>query len=148
MVRYAAPPDAEVGFMIHVSDIAPAVTVVPTSYKDTVTTKGGLLRVKRIGGGLTAKSDEPRISVWGFTLLDTNKPRSSHKLLAQVTSRVLALGEAAPVITIPENLGGEADGSSVVRFDGGDVESGPVQIPWADEDLVLVECIYRLSIRR
>lgn len=148
MVTHAPPADAEVGFMIHVSGIAPAVTAIPTDWKTRIEDKGSLLRVRRVGGGTSAKGDEPRLSVYGFTLLDAAKPRSSHKLLGQVTSLVLALAEEAPVITIPVELGGEPDGSSKVRFDGGTVESGPVQIPWADEDVVLVECIYRLSTRR
>lgn len=147
MVTNAPPADAEVGLMIHLSDLAPAVTAIPTDWKQKIVDKGALLRVRRIGGGLSGKGDEPRLSVYVFTLLDDEKPRSSHKLAGQVTSRVLALNEA-PVITIPPELGGEEDGSSRVRFDGGTLESGPVQIPWADEETVLVECIYRVSTRR
>ena len=149
MANNRPPADAEVGVLLLLEDVAAADTVIPANYRDFLAGEpGGFLRVKRVGGGTTAKSDEPLISVQALTMLDAAKPRSSHKLLAQVTSIVLALGDEAPVITIPADMGGAEDGSDVVRFESGSVNSGPVQIPWGDEMTVLVECIYRISTRR
>lgn len=152
MSNNQAPPDSEVGVIVLLGDIAQADTVIPSNYREVLAEPpdgaGGLLRVKRVGGGTSARSDNPLISVQALTFLEDDKPRSSHKLLARVTSRVLALGDEAPVIVIPADMGGADDGTVVVRFESGDVNSGPVQIPWGDEKTVLVECIYRISVRR
>ena len=139
-----APADIEPALMLYLSDLCDwAGTSTPIDLKDRLLAGQKMLRVARIGGGITAKSDDARISVQAFTLLDPNKPRSSHKLAGAVTSKVLAIGDEAPVINVPVEYGG-----GVVLLESGSVESGPVQRPWPDEQVLVVECIYRISTRR
>lgn len=144
MVAYAPPADVEPALMVYLADVADWLgTSTPEDLKQRLVAGEEVLRVARIGGGTSAKSDEPRISVQAFTLLDPDKPRSSHKLIGQVTSKVLAMGDKAPVITVPDEYGG-----GTVLFEGGSVESGAVQRPWPDAEVLVVECIYRISTRR
>lgn len=134
--------DVEPALMVYLEDLGWTVTSTPADLKTRLATSG-VLRVKRIGGGSTRNTDDPRVSVQAFTLRDPAKPRSSHTLAGAVEARIAAISDNAGVITIPAALGG-----GLVRLDSGEKESGPVEFPWPDPDVLVVECIYRISTRR
>ena len=140
-----AEPDVEVALVQHLSDVGYTVTFVPADYRTRLEAdngRGAVLRIQRIGGGATRKTDEARVSIQGFTLASGERPRSSHRLLGVVTRRIEALNTIGPVV-IPEEFGG-----GTVLLQAGEKESGPVRLPWADDGVLLVECIYRVDARR
>jgi len=144
MSRNAPPADVEPAVMVYLADLADVLdTWTPADLKELLQTGKTVLRVKRIGGGAGETTDDPRVSVQAFTARTGTTPRSSQKLLGQVTSKVLNIRTDAGPVEVPAELGG-----GIVRFDSGHLESGPVELPWPDPDVLLAECIYRISTRR
>lgn len=138
-------PDVEPALIVYLADLGFGVTFTPVNLKELLVDPAvaAVLRIKRIGGGATRKSDEPRVSIQAFTLRDSTMPRSSHQLARAVEARIVAIADNAPVISVPTVFGG-----GTVRLDSGSKESGPVEFPWPDQDVLVVETIYRLSTRR
>lgn len=143
MAALKAFPDVEPALIVYLEDLGYGVTWTPPDLKEQLVDGNAVLRIKRIGGGSTLKSDEPRISVQAYTLRDAAKPRSSHKVQRDVEARIQSIGEIAPLIEVPEEFGG-----GKVRLDSGDKEAGPVELPYPDEQVLVVESIYRVSTRR
>lgn len=139
MTDYAPFPDVEVALMVYLDDLGEGWTFTPADLNDRLHTRP-LLRIQRIGGGNTKQSDEPRVSIQAFTLRDPASPRSSHKLSATIEARLLS-GPA--LVTIPTEYGG-----GTARLDTAETESGPVEFPWPDPAIRVVQCVYRLSVRR
>lgn len=137
--------DVEPALMVYLEDLGQGYTSTPPNLKELLTDPavGKVLRIKRIGGGSTRNTDDPRVSVQAFTLRDPGQPRSSHKLAGAVEARIAAIADNAGVIEVPAGYGG-----GKVRLDSGEKESGPVELPWPDPDVLVVESIYRISTRR
>ena len=137
--------DVEPALMVYLEDLGWTVTSTPANLNEKLADPevGGVLRIKRIGGGSTRNTDDPRVSVQAFTLRDPAKPRSSHKLAGLVEARIAAIADNAGVIEIPAEYGG-----GKARLDSGEKESGPVEFPWPDADVLVVESIFRISTRR
>lgn len=137
--------DIEAALILHLDDLAYTDTFHPHDYKTQLELnegRGAFLHIRRTGGGASRRTDEAQISIRCFTMASPARPRSSHKLLAVVTRRLEALNTVAPV-EIPTGLGG-----GKVLLESGEKISGPVQLPWLDENVLLVECIYRVAARR
>lgn len=137
--------DVEPALMVYLEDLGQGFTSTPPDLKERLLNPeiGKVLRIKRVGGGSTRNTDDPRVSVQAFTLRDPEKPRSSHKLAGAVEARIAAIADNAGVIEIPPEYGGGR-----VRLDSGEKESGPVEFPWPDADVLVVESIFRISTRR
>ncbi len=138
-------PDVEGALVVLLDDLAYTDTFHPHDYKTQLELnegRGAFLHIRRTGGGASRRTDESQISIRGFTLASAARPRSSHKLLAVVTRRIEALNTVAPV-EIPDEVGG-----GKVLLESGEKISGPVQLPWLDDNVLLVECIYRVAARR
>jgi hypothetical protein len=118
----------EAALFEYLDDLGYCVTSTPSDLQAQLP----VLRIARAGGGSTKTQDSPRVSIQGYTAADYLFPQSSLVLLEEVRERVLKL----PAVT------------SVGRIDSGDVESGPVAIPWPDAAVDAAQIIVRFSTRR
>lgn len=149
MSSHRPPIDVEPALLVYLEDVADYVdTWIPTDLQDRTKRGEKVLRVKRVGGGMTATSDEPTISILAFAAFDAAAPRAAHHLMQAVTSKVLGIGDLALPILIPVELGGVEPNGTKVTLDSGGYQSGPVELPWPDPTVQVVESIFRISTRR
>jgi hypothetical protein len=128
--------DVEVALLAFFDDLAYTVTVTPGDLGQRITDSGGVLRIRRIGGGADRDNDTPTISVQAFAAESYDNPRAAHDLDAQVWDRFLDI------------LNGDNPGwvGGVVIEDPSKT-SGPVELPYPDPAITVVESIYRLTVR-
>lgn len=144
MVTRKPPADVEPALLVYLEDVADYLdTWTPSDLKDRIAAGEKVLRIKRIGGGLSTTTDDARVSIQAFTKFDAETPRSSHKVLGQVAAKVLEIGDMAMPVAVPDEYGG-----GKVMFDSGSLDSGPVELPWPDLTVLVVESIFRISTRR
>lgn len=129
--------DIEVALLAFFDDLAYTVTVTPGDLAQRLAGGGKVLRIRRIGGGADRDSETPTVSVQSFAAesYDT-APRAAHDLDAQVWSRFLDV------------LNGDNPGwvAGVVIEDPSKT-SGPVELPYPDPAITVVESIFSLTVR-
>jgi len=139
----ARTKDVEPALIVYLAGVGYGDTVTPEDLMDRIAAGGKVLRIRRIGGGATRKTDEPRVSIQVYMLRDADHPRAAHEVAFDIEDLVDALGSSAPVIEVPAEYGGGR-----VIFDSGSKDSGPVELPWPDPAVQVVETLYRISTRR
>jgi len=137
--------DVEAGLLIWLKDFGYCTTWTPPGLPqllaelDQQGEQGTVLRIHRIGG----PADTPTISVQNFNLRDSGNPRAGVLRALDIEAHMSAIGDNALPLDLPSEWGG-----GKVRLDSAEMTSGPVELPWPDPAVSLVECIYTVSTRR
>lgn len=127
--------DVEVALLAFFDDLAYTVTVTPGDLQPRIAGGGKVLRIRRIGGGADRDEDVPVISIQSFAGESYQAPRAAHDLDRLVWERFLGILDHGPVA-----VGG-------VSLDEPAKTSGPVELPYPDPAVTVVESIYRLTVR-
>jgi hypothetical protein len=129
--------DVEAALLEFLGDLAWTTTVTPGDLPTKIADFGGVLRIRRIGGGSDRDSDQPVVSVQAFAADTIDNPRATHDLAWAVENRFV------------EVLNGARAGYAAgVSFDDITKSSGPVELPYPYPAITVAESIYRLTIRR
>ena len=130
--------DVEAALMTFFDDMAWTTTVANYTYlPGLISEHGGVLRIKRIGGGGDRDTDRPTVSVQAYGVDTQANPRATHDLAAAVWDRFL------------EVLNGSRSGwvSEGVLIENPDKTSGPVEIPGpqTSPQIVIYESLFSLT---
>lgn len=124
MVTLAAFSDVEAVLRELYGDLARVVTRTGTDLQQNLPT----IRVRRLGGGGTRFTDTPRVDVQVFAATVVEA-----KGIAETCRQRLVSGPSRTSVGIVDRV---------------EVEVGPREVPYADQDLRLVAATYRISLRR
>lgn len=130
--------DVEVGLMALLDDLGYTVTFVDwRDLQNQIDAHGGVLRIRRIGGGGDRDTDNPTVSIQSYANETQANPRAAHDLDGRVWQRFLDI------------LNGAHDGWAAegVLIENPDKTSGPVELPSTEPTITVVESLYRLDIR-
>lgn len=128
--------DVDLALTEFFADVAYTDTVTPDELEELIVEHGGVIRVRRVGGGGDADNDTPRVSVQHFAFLSDDQPRA-HFDLAQATEALLF-----DVATYgPQKVGGLVIEAPVK-------ESGPIELTYDNPAVKVTESIFRITTRR
>lgn len=114
-----------------------AYTSTPAELDELLFEQGKLvLRVKRIGGPGDADNEFPVVSVQSYAPASADAPRTAWKLDTAVADKFFSVATGGP----------ELVGSTVIEDPGKD--SGPVELPYPNAAITVVESLYRFTSRR
>lgn len=131
--------DVEVALLDFFADVAYTTTVADYRYlQEQITDHGGVLRIRRIGGGADRDADHPTVSIQCYANETQDNPRAAHDLDAAVWGRFL------------EVLNGSNSGwvGGVILEDPSRT-SGPVELPGPETtpQITVVESLYQITLR-
>lgn len=113
-----------------------AASSTPSDLDDRLADGQLVLRVKRIGGGSDPDNDNPTISVQCFALASPDTPRAAWDLDSVVEEKFFEVTTYGP-----QKVGD-------ILMESPDKTSGPVEMPWPNAAITVVESIYRFAARR
>lgn len=130
-------PDAELVMMQYLSQFGWTVTSTPADLS-TRLAEAPVIRVQRVGGGATERTDSPRVSVQPFVLASSADPRTAQRVANDIRDFLLSTDGAWVSGDLLE---------AGALIDSVSNDSGPVEYPWPDPAIRVTQSIYTVHIR-
>lgn len=135
--------DVEAALLALFSDMAWTDTIADfRTLPDMIAAHGGVLRIRRIGGGADRDNDQPQVSVQAYASPTIDNPRATTDLQDAVWGRFLDIlnGSRSGWCDLGNGAG--------VLIEDPSKTSGPVTLPSPVPTITVVESLYRLTIRQ
>lgn len=135
--------DVEAALLALFSDLAWTDTIADfRTLPDMIAAHGGVLRIRRIGGGADRDNDQPQISVQAYASPTIDNPRATTDLQDAVWGRFLDIlnGSRSGWCDLGNGAG--------VLIEDPSKTSGPVTLSSPVPTITVVESLYSLTIRQ